>query len=136
MGFRGLFLRQGVIVNIIMRSVPSVEMRYDTLGDWQFLVWPHEEGIAEYLKITVPHDAGLNSKEQFLIGFHELVEAAVCKARGITQQQVDDFDFNFDGEGEPGDDPACPYREAHRFAMLMEHLLAREIGVQDYGTVG
>jgi len=104
-------------------------MRYETAGDWR---WEND-----VLVIDVVHDNMPSEDHQFLIALHELVEAFLCLKRGISQAQVDQFDMNWEGgtEEEPGDDPRAPYGKEHRFAMLIEHLIAHELGIRPYGTV-
>ena len=101
-------------------------MRYPTEGDWQL-------GPDDVLHIAVT--SNMPRREQMLLALHELVEALLCEARGITQAQVDAFDFAFTGEGEPGDCADAPYRREHRFAALIDHLVAHEMGVVPYGRV-
>jgi len=105
-------------------AIPREHQRYATEGDW--LV--HGDSIDIYV-------SGDSEDQQFLYAVHELIEAYLCKKRGITTEQVDAFDMAFKGEGEPGDSPAAPYRNEHRFAMLIEHLVARELGLAGYGRV-
>lgn len=110
--------------NIILRTAD--EMRYPTAGDYY-----EENGdlIIEAFKQGNPdHD--------FLIQLHELVEHYLTKKRGITNKMIDDFDFQYeenraedDDTSEPGDDPNCPYRNEHRFAMIVEQMMAHELGV-------
>lgn len=107
-------------------TVPAAEMRYDTLGDWRY--------PGEWLLIIEVSDA-VPENERFLVALHELVEAELCWRHGITQKMVDEFDLGFKGEGEPGDDPNAPYRREHRVAMLVEHLVALEMGIDGYGEV-
>jgi len=38
-------------------------------------------------------------------------------------------------DGEPGDLPDAPYRKEHRFAMLIEHMMAHELGIEGYVAV-
>ena len=97
--------------------------RYDTLGDWY------------YEDETLHIKAAGKEEEAFLIALHELVEAYLCRNRGITQKQVDDFDMGWFGHGEPGDSVAAPYGKEHRFAMVMEHLMAHELGLVGYGEI-
>ena len=61
----------------------------------------------------------------------------------MTQEAVDAHDWRFQAElegklhpddAEPGDDPRAPYRREHRFAMLMEMLMAHELGIDGYGV--
>lgn len=110
---------------IVIEVIPKCRMRYDTCGDWYI-----EDGA---LHIDVV-DQG-SDDEQFLIALHELIEWKLCASQGISQNVVDAFDLTYEGEGEPGDDPAAPYRKAHRFAMLLEHMMAHELGLNGYGTV-
>lgn len=101
-------------------------MRYESLGDWLI----DTDGL---VCILVSDEA--SEEEQFLVALHELVEWRLCASRGISQQAVDKFDFEHHGEGEPGDEPLAPYRNEHRFSMLIEHLMAHEMGVLGYGKV-
>ena len=45
---------------------------------------------------------------------HELTEMVLCIDRGVTFKAVDRFDMEFEGAGEPGDDPKAPYHREHR----------------------
>lgn len=119
-------------LNIIIRSVPHSQQRYETIGDWFYL----DNGD---LHIVVS-DMG-NWKLELLVARHELDEAMLCKARGITLQVVDKFDMDYetnrnpsDTISEPGDDPKAPYYNEHFFATTSERLMARELGVswRDY----
>lgn len=101
-------------------------MRYATAGDY--------EEINGIVKITV-FEQGSEDKN-FLVALHELVEQYLCKKRGITNDMIDNFDFKYEEEreeddhtSEPGDAPDCPYRNEHRFAMIVEQMMAHEIGV-------
>jgi hypothetical protein len=114
-------------MRIDIRFVTPDEQRYDTLGDWWW------EG--EVLHIRATKSADMAEGESLLIALHELVEAWLCKEEGVPQAAVDAFDLAFTGEGEPGDDPAAPYRTQHRRAMLIEHLMAAFLGLSDYGVV-
>lgn len=116
-------------MNINIRTIPHSEQRYPTCGDW---LWVEDERT---LVIHVS-DTG-RWQMNLLVAFHELAEAALCKARMIPQEDVDRFDIIFDGEGEPGDAEDCPYRAEHFFATTVERLLAAELGVdwQEYEKV-
>jgi len=113
------------ILRIIIEAIPREQMRYATDGDW------FERG--DDLMIQVPND--LPHDEQFLIALHELVEVKLCIMEGVSQQAVDEFDFAFTGDGEPGDSPYAPYRNQHRRAMLVEHMRASFMGLDSYGRV-
>ncbi len=83
----------------------------------------------------------LDKPEAFLFALHELVEAALCRKDGVSQEAVDRFDLAYEGmedrgpDDEPGDHPASPYRKQHRRAMLIEHMMAWFMGITNYGTV-
>lgn len=120
---------------ITIETLPVSEMRYDTCGDWFF----NENGdliiqvALDESTSNIPGD--VLSDTGFLIALHELIEVRACMRDGITQQEVDEFDFSFKGKGEPGDDPKSPYRKQHRFAMIIEHMVAHEFGMTGYGVV-
>lgn len=97
-------------------SIKTGECRFDGVGDWP----KYDEIIVSPLK---------DWKHEFLIGLHELIEAQLCKARGITPEMVDEFDSKFKGDGEPGDDPDCPYRKEHAFASMIEMIVCNELGI-------
>ena len=67
---------------------------------------------------------------------HELVEAILCKSRGITTEQVDNFDLAHEEQiqagtitGEPGDRQDCPYVAEHKYASLIERDLADQLSI-------
>jgi hypothetical protein len=77
-----------------------------------------------------------------MVLIHEMVEHHLCAKRGITQQQVDEFDHDFeqrieDGEeqkdAEPGDSDKAPYHNEHQFATIIEKMLCHELGY-DWST--
>ena len=103
--------------------IPKDQQRYDTVGDWYY------DGDTLHIKASGGED------EAFLISLHELVEAFLCHKHGVTQEQVDQFDFGWFGNGEPGDSSAAPYQKEHRFAMIVEHLIAHELGLTGYGEI-
>ena len=117
---------QGPVNLVRIESMPPDEMRYSTEGDWMYT----RDGV---LVIQVSANAPL--REQILIALHELIEAFLCENQNVSQVAVDAFDMSFTGDGEPGDAPDAPYRKQHRFAALIDHLIAHELGMQDYGRV-
>jgi hypothetical protein len=112
------------MLNIEIKTIPHNEQRYSTAGDWLY-----ENGK---LIINVS-DTG-DWKKEALVAVHELVEVFLCQEKNITQEMVDKFDMNFDGEGEPGDAPNSPYRHQHGFATAVERMLCAAMGVnwQEY----
>ena len=118
-------------MNIYIQAIPHDAQRYDTLGDWWF------DPTGDHLQIRTSK-SGLGEDAEFLVALHELVEAYLCKRRGITTQMVDAWDMHHAGKSgsEPGDRLGCPYGREHRFAMIVEHLMAHELGLgTGYGHV-
>jgi len=109
----------------LMVTVETVNhQRYRSAGDWL----KTKNGIAAKVSAMSKRDY------EFLIAIHELVEAYLCEARGISQASVDAWDTGPIGSklDEPGDDPRAPYAKEHKFASKIERLVADELGV-DWG---
>jgi len=75
---------------------------------------------------------------EFLVAFHEMIEACLCRKRGITDEQVTAFDAMYEKErarglhgpdDEDGDDERAPYKYEHAFATLLEKMMAAQLGV-------
>ena len=117
--------------NIFIKFIPSNRMRYDTLGDVQQM----QNGL------LIEVDNSLSDDAQFLVALHELVETYLCQKSGVTLEQVDHFDMESwpsmgePSDMEPGDHPDAPYREQHRKAMIVEHVVANMLGIVDYGVI-
>jgi hypothetical protein len=109
------------MINVTIRTIPHHEHRYDTVGDWQY-----NKGDGS---LTIYVSYLDNWRYELLVGIHELVEALLCSHQGIKQELVDTFDFNYKGDGEPGDDPRCPYSGPHCIATGVERILAAVMGV-------
>lgn len=103
---------------IFIESMPHKFQRYETVGDyfnhndiWHFKI---SETKADY---------------EFLILIHEMIEWYLTQKRGISEKKITNFDINFKGKGEPGDDKNAPYRKEHQFATKIEKLIAKELKV-------
>lgn len=102
-------------MRIVIETIPHEDQRYPTVGDW----WVDEAGTWQ-IRVS---ELG-NEKAAFLVGIHELVEMACCLSDGITQEQVDEFDKNYQGKGEPGGDVNAPYFVQHHKATSIEETVA------------
>lgn len=102
-------------MKITILTIPHSSQRYATSGDWRYL--------SDNNLLVCVSELGCWKMEACL-GVHELAEAFICRWQGVSQDAVDAFDMNYTGDGEPGDDPASPYRVAHRVASGIEFLLA------------
>ena len=103
--------------------IRHADHRYDTCGDWLI---DHDGRI-----IVRVSELG-DWRFEFLIAIHEMVEAALCRHRGISEEAVTAFDKEHEasgGDGEPGEHPDAPYRKEHAFAALIEAMVAQMLGV-------
>ena len=113
------------MIPIDIRAILHEDQRYETVGDW-FI----KQGRMQ-IRVSLLGD----SRYELLVAVHELVEAMLCRHRGITVAQVDAFDIVYEetrapgDDSEPGDDPQAPYYREHQFATQVEKLLALELGV-------
>jgi hypothetical protein len=118
-------------MNIIIKTIPHSNQRYETIGDWIF----NDNGDLEiYIS-----DTG-NIKYEFLIAIHEAIEAFLCMDRNIQEKDVYNFDLLYESQrepndySEPGDHFLAPYRKEHFFATNIERLIAAELNInwQEY----
>lgn len=106
-------------------SIPHKHQRYETCGDWSL--------YRDSVQVTVSQMG--DWRYEALVAVHELVEALICRHRGISEFEVTRFDKAFEAQrkdgdkSEPGDDPASPYRREHQFATRVEKMLAEELAV-------
>jgi hypothetical protein len=108
-------------LKIDITTLPHKFQQYKTLGDWtggdrHRMVFVSEMNHTDY---------------EFLIALHELIEHALCLKRGITDDEVTKFDKEFQGDGEPGDDPKAPYWREHQVASLIESWICEELGLSE-----
>ncbi len=108
------------IDKIEITFIPYKDQRYVTVGDWYY------QDKVLYIKVSDTKNRFYNG----LIAIHELVEALLCDMYQVTQEQVDQFDLNFKGDGEPGDSLEAPYHKQHQFAEIIEHLVCREMFIE------
>lgn len=124
------------MTKIIIEGVVPDKMRLEAYheegcGDWFF----DGNGDVHVQVACIGDKNPWDDEVSFLIALHELIEARLCFKAGVTQGAVDAFDAAYTGDEEPGDDPAAPYRRQHRFAALIDHLIAHEMGLIAYGRV-
>lgn len=116
-------------MNITIKTVKHTDQPYPTVGMWRY----DADGnlIVEVSELS-------DWRRELLVAIHELVEAAQCKRRGVSEQEVTDFDLLFEREqaagqhsatAEPGDDERAPYREAHFHATNIERQLSALLDV-------
>jgi hypothetical protein len=114
-------------MSVVIQTIPHNAQRYPTVGDW---VWVDDHNL-------VIHVSHMDNRDyEDLVAVHELIEAILCRKRGITTEMADAFDADFEKKNltpfdniEPGNDPRCPYRHEHFVATIIEMMLAHELGV-------
>lgn len=117
-------------MNIVIKSIPHSEQRYETCGDY----WEDPDGTIQFRV-----DKMKDWRYEWLVIIHELIEKALCKQAGIKDTDIDAFDKNYEAnrtngdDSEPGDAPDAPYRKQHLFATGVEKCLAAELDV-DWAT--
>jgi len=134
-------------MKILIETIPHSSQRYDTCGDWT--VSPEGNW---HIQVSQLH----NWRREVLVAIHELVEMTLCRDKGITTKEVDDFDIHYQRKlehlaqcnngtvcrdadhaqlrdetsaEEPGDCPDAPYYIQHQIATVVERLLAAQMGV-------
>lgn len=116
-------------VQFVIKTIPHHWQDYPTCGNW-FVGDNHEVGV-------LVSEMG-DSRYEHLVGIHEMIEAGLCHNDGITPEQIDQFDMQFEADrllgrhppdAEPGDDPRAPYRRQHLMATAIEKMLAAAMGV-------
>ena len=113
---------KGVVITVI----PHKEQRYDTPGDW----WIDGDNV---LQIRVSEMSDVRSS--MAVAIHELISATICTADGITASEIDEFDFEFEqnrqpgDNSEPGDDPNAPNHKAFTTAFPIERQVVEAMGM-------
>lgn len=105
------------------------QMRYKTVGDWYSEI--DKETNAEKVIISTVDmgDMAMN----FLVLTHEFVEYMLCNADGISQEAVDEYDFEYQDEQtetELGENEDAPYHKQHMIADGVERILCQLLGVE------
>jgi hypothetical protein len=130
----------GPIGRVIIDLIPHSDQRYETAGDW-FRRNRHDDPsnleprrwLQDGECILHVRASRLKGDDENLfalaVAYHELGEAIACIANGITEDEVDRFDNDYKGHGEPGDDPKSPYARYHNFASACEGILIGAMGL-------
>jgi len=103
---------------ITILRVAHDDQRYDTIGDWQ---WEGSHLIVRVSNL-------LDFRSEVAIAIHEVVEALLCEANGISEQQVDEWDLEHEDADDPGSLPGCPYYNEHALATIVERLVVGRLG--------
>jgi hypothetical protein len=110
-------------MRINIGAIPHIFQRYNTLGDWQF----YDNDGTLTIRVSDTGDYRMNAA----LAIHEFAEAILCKARGITQQQVDRWDLAHLEDPDPGSIEGCPYHDQHIGAAIIENIFLKMLGIKD-----
>jgi hypothetical protein len=111
---------------VVVDFIPHQEQRYDTCGDW----WFDNTGTLQIRVSILPDERMMQA-----IALHEQVEALLCKASGIEEVAVMEFDLAFEkyrepgNTDEPGDHPTAPYHFQHVIATNFERTFLAAAGI-------
>lgn len=110
----------------LIKTVDHHEQRYPTVGDY----------FTNTVGMRIINVSRMDNPDyEFLVALHELIESHLVQKRGIPDSSIDWYDTEYErtraagDESEPGDDPGAPYHREHRFATIIERLVAHELGV-------
>jgi hypothetical protein len=116
-----------MLPEIQFKTIKHKNHRYETVGDY----FKDARGRMQFRVSDMR-----NSDYEFLVFIHEAVEWYLCRRAGITIQEIDAFDMEFESNrkkgdlSEPGHDPRAPYGWAHKFAEKIEKMVAAKLGVK------
>jgi hypothetical protein len=105
---------------IQIEIIPHSSQRYQTCGDW-FL---DENGVMQVRISNLGTEI-----ENFMVAIHEVIELVLLRNKGITDKDIDKFDFEFEervkrGEAGRNDEPGfasdSPYLQEHTLATSVE----------------
>jgi hypothetical protein len=118
--------------DINIKFIDSEDQRYPTCGDY----W--ETDTSYEFRITKQ----VRDERSILILLHEMVEYFLCTRRGISEQEITEFDLEWEQKrqqgdqiaDEPGNEPDAPYYWEHRFSENVERIVALEADIdwEDY----
>jgi hypothetical protein len=121
-------------MNAAITVIDHDKQRYPTVGDWDFNVMAKGTSL-EQTQVDIYVSKMGNEDYEFLVGIHELIEAYLCRKRGISEGSVTAFDIEFESKrpsgntDEPGCDPAAPYYKEHLYATGIEKQISTELNV-------
>jgi hypothetical protein len=117
-------------LEIVIKTIPHKSQRYETVGDYFY----DHEGV---LQVRVS-DMGDEFTEK-MVAIHELIEEALTKQKGITEEQITDFDLFYEKkremglvkeDSEPGFDNDAPYLMEHTIATGVEMMMCAHAGIK------
>jgi hypothetical protein len=120
-------LLRNMPLTINIRTIPHEEQRFGCIGDWFFTTGDDGDEILEIRTSAIG-----DWRMEFLVARHELDEAMLCKAAGISTKMVDDDEKNAQPDADP--DSFSGYGDdwlqfQHNDALAAEWVMARLLGI-------
>ena len=115
---------------IQVQIIKHEDQRYPTVGDWVF----GEDTPAKMHNLLVSVSQTGNQDYNDLVAVHEIIEAILCRANGVSDENVTNWDRDHMDHPDPGSIPGCPYYREHLVAEVIEKIVASELQVdwQEY----
>jgi hypothetical protein len=105
---------------ISIETIQHDQQRYPTAGDWQ---WEEDGSLS--INVSKMHV----QEYMWLVAVHEIIEAILCKANGITDEIVTNWDKDHLYDCDPGGIQDCPYYKEHLVATIVETMLADRLKI-------
>ena len=114
--------------NIEAQTIPINDMPYLTVGNY----WSDAAGL--HFRVA---EMDRPEYEQ-LVHIHEFTEKFLCDHDGVSNDEIDAFDIQFEKDreaglhgqdDEPGDDPRAPYHRQHCYATAVERMLCAAMNI-------
>jgi len=116
------------MIEIHIKSIPKSQHRYETCGDYFY----DADGVLQ-IRVT---EMG-NSFYETAVAIHEMFEEVLTKFRGLSEQEIMDFDLYYEKRrelglvpenSEPGFSNEAPY--------MKEHIAAQAVEMQMFAMAG
>jgi len=107
------------VKHIKVSFVEQDAQAYETLDDWR--------QVGDRLEFIIT-DTGNPVYNQMLL-IHAMVERLLARNAGVSDETINAFDLEYKGNGEPGEEPDAPYRDAHLTAKAIEMTLSAQMGI-------
>jgi hypothetical protein len=107
-------------MEMYVKTIPHSEQRYPTVGDY----WWDDNDV---LQVRVSDMK--NSLYETMVIVHEIIEEALTRYRGLSEDKIMKFDLAYEKKrakglvpenSEPGFAENCPYKNEHTFATSVE----------------
>ena len=101
------------------------------------IIFPYIQFTTDKFKLVKESFEKLQLREnediEFIVAVHELIEMWLTKKRGIQEPDITKFDIE-SGLDDPGESKDAPYHKEHMFAVEVEKILCKELGIsyEDY----